>query len=81
MAEPGSGGRRGSRFSALGPGRNISGVVRDPAGKPIADVGLSARPEGEPRQFVFVKTDDQGRYRLDNLPLDVTLDVSLAKLE
>jgi hypothetical protein len=62
-------------------GGNIAGVVRDPAGKPVPAVGLSVRTEGEPRQLMYVTTDDQGHFRLNNLPLDAPLEVSLSKLE
>ncbi len=65
----------------LGPGGDIAGVVRDPAGKPVPAVGLSVRVEGDSHQLMYVTTDDQGQYRLNNLPLDAPLQVSLSKLE
>ena len=53
-------------------------MVRDPQGKPLADVGLSAREAGGSMQIDYVKTDAQGRYRLRNLPL-AALEIGLSK--
>jgi len=66
---------------SLGPGGNIEGIVRDPMGNAISGVGVSVREEGVRQQLVFVTTDDEGRYRLSNLPLDTPLQISLSKLE
>src|SRR5579863_835397 len=63
----------------LGPGGIIEGVIRDPLGKPVADVGLSVHAEGSAQQLLYVKTNDQGRYRLNHLPLDIPFEITLSK--
>ncbi|MGO9924518.1 MAG: sigma-70 family RNA polymerase sigma factor [Isosphaeraceae bacterium] len=62
----------------LAPGGDLEGVVRDPSGKPLAGVGISASAEWIQGQFDYVTTGADGRYRLSHLPLgfEVRLDVS-----
>ena len=62
----------------LAPGGDLEGTIRDPEGKPLAGVGLSAREAGGRFQIDYVKTDAQGRYRLRNLPLSA-LEIGLSK--
>jgi uncharacterized GH25 family protein len=65
----------------LGPGGNIDGVVRDPAGKAVAGVGISVRTEEDSRQLTYTRTDEEGRYRLNHLPLGSRLELYLSKLD
>ncbi len=60
------------------PGGGLEGVVRNPAGKPLAGVKVSAFAEGIREQFDYVETDIDGRYRLSHLPLgfEIRLDIS-----
>jgi beta-lactamase regulating signal transducer with metallopeptidase domain len=60
----------------LEPGGDLEGVVRDPAGKPVADVGLSVSADGAHRQFAYTQSGPDGRYRLGNMPLNVSLRIS-----
>jgi beta-lactamase regulating signal transducer with metallopeptidase domain len=57
----------------LDPGGDLEGVVRDPAGKPVAGVGLSIFPDGGNQQFAYVETDANGRYALWHLPRNVDM--------
>ena len=62
----------------LGPGGELEGVVRDPSGKPLAGVRISAFAEGVREQFSYVETGNDGRFRHSHLPigLDVRLDAA-----
>ncbi len=59
----------GSRFDLLvGPGRSISGTVRDSKGKPLSGARVSGGAEGEGhRQNLETTTDAQGRYHMEGL--------------
>ncbi len=69
----------------LEPGVPISGIVQDEAGKPVAQATVTARTtatEGEAPHYSYelgtAKTDEQGRWRVDDAPAnvaDVVLDV------
>jgi hypothetical protein len=66
---------------ALEPGGTVHGVVKSETGEPLADVGISVFPadyQGE--QIEYVRSDAEGRYRFDFLPLDkpLQLDCSAA---
>ena len=65
----------------LGPSRNFEGVVRDPAGKPLADVGLSAFVTGRYQRVAYAETDKDGHYRLEHLPCDVALEIHVSKTD
>jgi beta-lactamase regulating signal transducer with metallopeptidase domain len=65
----------------LGPGGALDGTVRDPAGKPLAGVGLSARRPNAVYQTAYVKTDANGHYRLEHLPRDVPLEINVSKTD
>ncbi|HTI50739.1 MAG TPA: carboxypeptidase-like regulatory domain-containing protein, partial [Planctomycetaceae bacterium] len=65
----------------LRPGGNIDGVIRDPAGNAVAGVGISVRTEENLQQLTYTRTDEQGRYRLNHLPLDSRLELYLSKLD
>ena len=71
---PGSGaGTAGVRTITLtlAPSADVRGRVTDPAGKPIADIGLRALESNGEDGFVptgpFARTDVDGRYRLDGV--------------
>ena len=57
----------------LDPGGDLQGVVSDPAGKPVAGVGLSIFREGSNQQFAYVETGADGRYALRHLPRNVDM--------
>ena len=61
----------------LDPGGSLAGVIRDPDGRPIAGVGLSASPWSGVRVMKYdareAVTDDEGRYRLDHLAVNTPL--------
>src|SRR5262249_18498759 len=65
----------------LGPGGDLQGVVRDPSGRPLDKVGLSTRIAGKSEQVAYVKTDENGRYRLGNLPRGVDLEISVSQTD
>jgi hypothetical protein len=65
----------------LGPGGALEGCVRDPAGKPLAGAGLSARSAGAIEQTAYVETDRNGHYRLEHLPRDVPLGINLSRTD
>ena len=65
----------------LGPGGSLEGVVRDGRGKPVAGAGVSAFVEGRGGQIAFVESDENGRYRLGHLPVDVALRIYLWKTD
>jgi hypothetical protein len=65
----------------LGPGGDLEGVVRDPYGKALADVGLSVRRAGHYLQIAYVTTDDDGRYRLAHLPRGAELEIDVSKTD
>ncbi|QEL18873.1 carboxypeptidase regulatory-like domain-containing protein [Limnoglobus roseus] len=62
----------------LPPGSGIAGVVRGPDGTPVPGAGLSVfRATHEGGQLAYTKSDADGRYRLDYLPLgELQLSVS-----
>jgi beta-lactamase regulating signal transducer with metallopeptidase domain len=53
----------------LGPGGDLEGVIRDPAGNPLAGARISALADGVQVQFAYVETGADGRYRHAHLPL------------
>ncbi|PQO38153.1 carboxypeptidase regulatory-like domain-containing protein [Blastopirellula marina] len=54
----------------LKPGFAAFGTVRDDQGKPVPDVGISAFEQGlRSGQLEYTKTDAEGTYRFDYLPL------------
>jgi hypothetical protein len=62
---------------ALDPGGSIHGVVRNDASEPLAGVGISVFPAdhlGE--QIEYMRSDAEGRYRFDFLPLDQPLQLN-----
>jgi beta-lactamase regulating signal transducer with metallopeptidase domain/protocatechuate 3,4-dioxygenase beta subunit len=68
-----------SQEARLEPGVPINGVVLDEAGKPIAQATVSAwaqANQGEEPRFAHdlgsVKTDEQGRWRIDDAPANVS---------
>jgi beta-lactamase regulating signal transducer with metallopeptidase domain/5-hydroxyisourate hydrolase-like protein (transthyretin family) len=64
---------------ALEPGGQIRGTVRDAEGKPIAFVGVTlARANDWVRTRVdYLKSDVDGRFLFDNVPLSETLEISV----
>ena len=66
---------------ALEPGGDLTGIVRDPSGKPLAEVGLSTRSVGKNEQLGYVTTDKEGRFRLRHLPRNLPLTVRASKKE
>jgi len=54
----------------LEPGGSIRGVVRDDAGKPVPEVGISVFPADDGEQIEYMKTDKEGQYAFDCMPLD-----------
>lgn len=65
---------------ALAPGATVEGVVRDPDGKPLAGVEVGASVAGKrDLNWHYQLSDDQGRYRIGNLPLNETITLSVAK--
>ncbi len=66
---------------ALAPGGDIEGTVRDPSGNPLAgaELGLALEGEFSVRQWAF--SDAEGHFRLENLPLNFGLLVSLWKAD
>ncbi|MDB5351479.1 MAG: hypothetical protein JWN86_2726 [Planctomycetota bacterium] len=65
----------------LGPGGDLEGTVSDPAGRPVAGVGLSAFAEGGHEQLEYVTTGKDGRYRLGHLPRNLPLEITVSKIE
>jgi hypothetical protein len=62
----------GPKFDHItGPSRPVTGVVRDKVtGKPLAGVGINGSSSSAWWQdYVLTKTDAEGRYRLDGLPV------------
>ncbi len=54
----------------LKPGFAVYGTIRDDQGKPVPDVGISAFEAGiRAGQLEYTKTDAEGKYRFDYLPL------------
>jgi outer membrane receptor protein involved in Fe transport len=51
-----------------GPGR-ISGSVTDPAGEPLSTVGITIRSAADSALVTGELTDDNGRFRVEGLPL------------
>ena len=69
-----SGDQRVELIFALDPGGSIHGVVKNEAGEPLADVGISVFPadyRGE--QIEYMRSDAEGRYQFGFLPLDQPL--------
>ena len=64
----------------LEPGGTISGVVSDAEGKPVAGVGISVfRADYSGGQVQYLRTDPQGKFRFESLPLNQALLLSLSK--
>ncbi|WP_337177115.1 M56 family metallopeptidase [Paludisphaera sp.] len=63
----------------LGPGADLSGVVRDPSGHPVGGVGMSVRVANVPDQYDWIVTDPDGRYVARSVPRDVDLTINLSK--
>jgi protocatechuate 3,4-dioxygenase beta subunit len=65
---------------ALGPGGQIRGQVLDPEGRPIAGAGLSGRVRRSPADLDlgWMKTDEQGRFTIDNAPLGEPVELSVS---
>jgi uncharacterized GH25 family protein len=65
----------------LPPGADVVGRVRDPEGRPVAGVGVSARSRDyQGGQFSHMTTDADGRYQLEHLPLG-NLQLYVSKLD
>lgn len=62
----------------LSPGGVLAGIVRDSEGKPVFGAAVSAT-RGRRVLVSSARTDDEGRYRLENLPLDAQLQVAISK--
>lgn len=61
----------------LAPGGEINGRIVDPSGKPLSGAAVGVRVQGQPMYDLDrTKTDDEGRYRLQYLPLQTPLDLS-----
>ena len=65
----------------LGQGGSLEGTVVDAAGKPVDDVGVSIRHEGDRQQYGWGKTDKAGRYKFEHLPLNARLTLSVSKTD
>jgi hypothetical protein len=65
----------------LVPGATIEGTVRDPEKMPVEQVGISVSVEGKNEQLDYVKSDRQGRYRLEHVPLGATVSLWFSKNE
>lgn len=65
----------------LKPGGAISGVVQTDEGEPVANVKVGVRLErgGMTPGYGSVESDQQGRFRLDNIPLGTPLQISARK--
>lgn len=64
------------RFT-LGEGREVEGVVRDPAGAPASGRAVTARATNESTPEYVTRTDADGFFRLEGLgdgPYDLTVD-------
>jgi protocatechuate 3,4-dioxygenase beta subunit len=64
----------------LGPGGDLAGVIRDPAGKPVAGVGVGLNIDGESRQVAWTTTDASGAYKLNHIPIAIGLKLHISKL-
>jgi beta-lactamase regulating signal transducer with metallopeptidase domain len=65
----------------LEPGSALFGTITDEAGKPIAGAGFSVFPEGHRGgQIEYLRTDAQGRYRFDFLPVGQRLELHVSHL-
>jgi len=65
----------------LGPGGDLAGVIRDPAGKPVAGVGVGVQIDGESRQVAWTTTDASGAYKLNHIPIAIGLKLRTSKLD
>jgi RNA polymerase sigma factor (sigma-70 family) len=63
----------------LASGGDLEGVVRDPSGKPLAGVKISAFAEGIREQFDYVETGIDGRYRLSHLPIGFEIALNMSR--
>jgi hypothetical protein len=65
----------------LAPGGQIRGTVRDAEGQPIARVGVTLQRAGNPAalRVGYLKTDNDGRFFFDNVPLGETLEISVGR--
>ena len=61
----------------LEPGGSVHGVVKNEDGEPLADVGISVFPaDYVGGQIEYMRSDAEGRYRFDFLPLDQPLQLN-----
>ncbi len=61
----------------LGPGGQLQGEVRDDQQQPIAGAGVSGSVKRSPAnlELEYMKTDKQGRFVIDNIPLDEPIEL------
>jgi beta-lactamase regulating signal transducer with metallopeptidase domain/protocatechuate 3,4-dioxygenase beta subunit len=65
---------------ALDPAGSLSGTVKDEAGNALKDAGISVFPaDFHGPQIEYLKTDAEGRYRFDNLPLEQGFQLIVSK--
>ncbi|MHC4403385.1 MAG: carboxypeptidase regulatory-like domain-containing protein [Planctomycetota bacterium] len=67
---------------ALSPGGGLYGVVTGEDGSPISGAGVGfGRADHRGRGIEIVKTDSEGRYHYDHLPLGHKLGISFGKID
>lgn len=63
----------------LPPGGSLQGIVRDEAGKPLAEMGLDVHALPRYEHLDYLVSGADGRYRIDYLPLGQNLSLSASK--
>ena len=63
----------------LEPGGSIAGVVRDSSGRTLDRVRISVTSPKSSLAITVVESVENGRYRVDHLPVDESLDMQLVK--
>jgi hypothetical protein len=69
-------GKDREREFLLPPGGVLEGTVRDSTGEPVSGAGVSAT-RGRMGRVSSARSDEMGRYQLENLPLDVQLQLTV----
>src|SRR5690606_32493413 len=59
----------------LPPGGSIEGKIVDEKGQPLAGVSVVARPGFSPIQYDVATSDQEGKFRLNNVPRSRTMEI------